>query len=335
MAMKAEYFLAAVQRQIEEMAETIRDNDDFVLICHISPDGDAMGSTLAMLRALERLGKTAYAICDGTASHSVAAVLPVERVREYGGSVPDTRVAIALDCADRERMGRCEAIFDGAKQRLVIDHHVSNNGFGDQDLVVSDAAATAEILLGLFDALALPLDREIATCLYVALSSDTGGFMYSNTSPRTMEMGARLLQEDIDFTRISTELFRLRSVTKSRMLGAVLSDFQLHCQGRYACATLDYAQLSALDALNADSEGLVDSLRDVEGVEVAVYVRENAKDLYKVSMRSRDYVDVAVICGKQGGGGHERAAGFTWHGKKEPLGDWLLEEIREVLRDEV
>lgn len=318
-----------------EIARILMDEDDFVLICHVSPDGDAFGSTLALLSALKSFGKRVYAVCDGVAGHNISKVLPVEDILAYRPDISPAAIAVALDCADRERMGRAVSLFDAASRTVVIDHHVSNGGFGDVNLVCSQAAATAELVLALLDEMAFTLDARIASYLYVGLTTDTGGFAYSNTSPHALRAAAKLVETDFDFSQIRSELFRVRSVTKSRMLGKVLSDFALECDGRYARAALDYRQLSALNALTADSEGLVDALRDIEGVEVAVYVRENAVNVYKASMRSREIVDVSSICAKQGGGGHVRAAGFTWRGELDQLWAWLLTEIDQALNEEV
>lgn len=318
-----------------EIVRMLADEDDFVLICHVSPDGDAFGSTLALLGALNSMGKRVYAVCDGTAGHNIAKVLPVEDIEVYTPDAPQAAIAIALDCADKDRMGRAAALFDSARRTIVIDHHVSNPGYGDVNLVCSQAAATAELLSSLFDKMDFAPNAPIASYLYVGLTTDTGGFAYSNTSPHTLRTAANLVETGFDFTRICSELFRVRSAAKSRMLGKVLSDFVLECGGKYAHAILDYRQLSALNALTADSEGLVDSLRDIEGVEVAVYVRENAVNVYKVSMRSQDVVDVASICAKQDGGGHVRAAGFTWHGELDQLWAWLLAEVEKALDWEV
>ena len=313
-----------------EIAQELKSKDDFVLIAHISPDGDTMGSTLALLSALERMGKSAYATVDGNPPHALADLPGFSQLVRYKEQLPQARHAIALDCADRARMGNCAALFDGAERRYVIDHHVSNVGFGDLNLI-EDRAATGEIVLDILDHWGTALDQDCARALYVALASDTGGFAYSNTTGSTLRAAARMVETGIDFPALCDRMFRLRSAAKSRMVGHVLSSFELALDGQMASAVLDWDTLVDIQAANTDSDGVIENLRDIEGVEVAVYIRQFSSGRYKVSLRSVKKVDVAALAMAQGGGGHVRAAGFDWHGEPAEILAWLESELHHAL----
>lgn len=316
----------------QQMAQALREEDDFVLIAHVSPDGDTIGSSLALLQALHAEGKRAVAVMDGKIPVYLHDLSGMDQLQHYDEAMRPRRNAIAVDCADRARLGKAIALFDGAQQRWVIDHHTSNNGFAEQNLIDGDKAATAELILDIIDQWEIPLDPTLAQSLYLAITSDTGGFAYSNTSENTLRAAARLVSTGIDFPAIYRRLFRMRSVVKTRLLGYVLSHFSLRLGGKMAVAVVDWNALSSIGATDSDSEGVVEALRDINGVEMAVFIRQFNTGTYKVSMRSVNAVDVAALASERGGGGHVRAAGFDWQGSVDEIIDWLEGRAAESLR---
>lgn len=316
---------------LKDIADVLNREDDFLLFSHVSPDGDTLGSNLALMTALKKMGKKVQSVVDGHPPHALMDMPGFSMMEEPGHVKEIPRCAIAIDCADTARLGEALPIFESAPIRLVIDHHISNEGFGDWNYIDAKSAATGEIMVALLEEMGVALDEEIARYLYIAIASDTGGFAYSNTRGATLRAAAQLLDVGIPFASIYDRLFRERSVAKSRMVGTVLSRFSLRLGGKMISSVLDWATLLEINAADSDSDGIVEQLRDVEGVEIAVYIREFASGKYKVSLRSMETVDVAAIAGKFGGGGHIRAAGFTWTGRPEEILSLLEKEAATSL----
>lgn len=321
----------------KEAADAIRRCDDFALIAHIAPDGDTVGSVLALLFALESMGKRVTALCDGDPPSDLRKLPGLDRFERYDDTerahfCASNRTVIAVDCADRGRLGAAIELFDETPVRIVIDHHVSNDGFGGINLIDGGAAATGELIAQLIDELGVAMTTSIAACLYAAIASDTGGFVYSNTTGITLRLAARLIDFGIDFSALQRDLFRTRSIAKTRLIALCLQDFSLHYDGQMSLRVITGDELRASDLLTTDSNGVVEFLRDIEGVEVAVYARQLASGLFKVSMRSQQSVDVASLAARYAGGGHIRAAGFSWHGSDpEVLKSELIALIGDAL----
>ncbi len=315
--------------------DAIRSCDDFVLIAHIAPDGDAIGSTAALLFVLEALGKRVQVICDGDPPRDLKELPGADRFLHYEELFRKVKrsnkwCAIAVDCADRGRLGTTVSLFDDAPMRIVIDHHVSNDGFGTIDLIDGKAAATGELVARLADELGVAIDVQMATCLYAAIASDTGSFAYSNTTGETLRLAGRLVDLGIDMPGLQRELFHTRTLAKTRLIALCLQGFSLHYGGKVSLRIITGDELRASDLLTCDSNGVIEFLRDIEGVEVAVYARQLAGGLFKVSLRSQESVDVAAIAARYEGGGHIRAAGFSWRGSDR---DALKAELLRLVGD--
>jgi phosphoesterase RecJ-like protein len=243
-------------------------------------------------------------------------------------------VAIALDTAIQNRLGTALASVGSAKIWINIDHHSSNPGYGDLVIVDVDAPATGEIIFRLIRSQGLPLDHDIAENLYAAISTDTGSFQYPKTSARTFEIAAELVRAGgLDVGKISRQLYENYPPRRLELLREILRTMRFSESGRVASFSLALRTAADLGVLPEDNEGLIDHLRAVRGVIVAVFFEELADGKVRVSMRSKDEaVDVCAICRKFGGGGHTLAAGARIRGSLAEVEEKVLEEIREVLK---
>jgi bifunctional oligoribonuclease and PAP phosphatase NrnA len=289
---------------------------------HENPYGDAIGSLVAAAAGLRALGKTVRTYLEpGSTIPSELRLLDVtglERRLEPGSLAGWT--LLTLDCATLRRLGHGHRSVVGAADALVsIDHHYDNTRFGDVNLIDGGASSTAEILLDVLEALGVELTAEIAQALYVALVTDTGRFQQRTTGPGALRMAARLVDAGVDTERVYGLVFETMPMRKLRLLGRVIDHLVLYERGRVAVSHVERDDFARLGAAESDTEGLVDYLRAIRGVDVAALIREpplgadGVAPPNRVSLRSRGAIDVSEIARKTGGGGHRSAAGFS-HG---------------------
>src|SRR4051812_39769704 len=317
----------------ERALEVIRNGERFLLVTHEHPDGDALGSLIAMHGVLTALGKDSLMFM---AAEELP--LPYEyRFFALDGlvSLPpedlDERVVIFLDCGNIDR-NPVEVVQRNGSRILNLDHHHDNTRFGDVNMVVPDASCTAEIIWDLMHALGVHPTREVAEALYVAVVTDTGKFMYENTGPRAHLMAADLIAAGVDVHDIYRRLYEGMPYSKLELLGRPLAHVRRYDDGRLTIAVLSRDDFRMSGAEDSHSEGVIDHLRSVEGTKVAALARElvdeAGKGRKKVSLRSTDgEVDVSAIARAGGGGGHRRAAGFTTTLSEEQLVAFLREEM--------
>jgi phosphoesterase RecJ-like protein len=320
------------QAELAAVAEAIRSNDRFLVTTHENPDGDALGSLLAMKLALDRLGKDSVMYLAGEAP------LPGEydwmpfaelqrRLPEDAGD----RVLLALDCANESRLGPDPEVLFSAPLVVNVDHHHDNSRFGGVNLVVPDASSTSEIVRDLLREIGVELSPEIAEALYIALVTDTGRFQYANTTPKALRLAAELVEAGADVHKIFQGVYESVQFAKLKLLARALERAQIYEGGRLVVSYLlrdDFRQVGAAEPY---SEGIIDYLRAVEGADMAALIREpprTAAPARRVSLRaSSDELDVSAIARRLGdGGGHRQAAGFS--------SDASIEEITESLRRE-
>jgi phosphoesterase RecJ-like protein len=315
----------------------IREDSCFVLATHEGPDGDALGSLVAMQELLSVLGKdTAMFI----SSHDLP--LPDEYVPFFSldgliQEVPadiDERTVVFLDCGNIDR-NSASVLRDGARL-LNIDHHHDNTLFGTINHVVPDASCTAEIVWDLMHGLDVQPTRKVAEALYIGLITDTGRFMYENTGPRAHLMAAELLEAGVDVPAINRRLYEDMPAGKLALLARALGQVQRYDSGELTLVALSAEDFECAGAEESYSEGIIDHLRAVQETKVAVLVREltsgDRKGQHKVSLRATDDdVDVSIIARAQGGGGHRRAAGFSTQLDAAQLVEFLRAAIAEQL----
>lgn len=295
---------------IKAICEWLRAHDDIAIVTHVFPDGDALGSSLALMMGLKTLGKRAF-VCDRDPVPAYLHLLPDWETVAAPDHFPfEPKAAIAVDCADAARMGPAGILFEAGIDTAVIDHHVTNSTTITPALVNSEASASGVLVYQVLCELGVSLNRDMATCLYSAISTDTGNFNFSNTTPEALLAAAECVKQNIDVSDLSYRLFRMRTEGRTRLLGRALSRVEYLENGQIAVLRLTRADFEECHAQDADTEGVVNFGIDTEGVEIAFLATERA-DSTKFSLRSRSRVDVAQIAASLGGGGHSRAAGVT------------------------
>ncbi len=319
---------------IRALADWLRQRDDIVLLGHVAPDGDAVGSCLALARALRAMGKRAV-VCLPEGVPLLYASLPgAEAVVPTGDPLPFMpRAALAVDVSEAPRMGEAGLkLFDGCEHRAALDHHNTNPGFGQLCMLDGEAAAAGELAVDLIDALGVQLDAAMAECLFVAISTDCGQFSYSNTRPQTFRAAARCAETGIEIDRITEALYRTRTRGRTRLLGLALSTLEISPDGELAWSRVTLDMLRRAEAQREDKEGIVNYLMEMEGVRVAVLAEEKGPNETKFSLRSEAPINVATdIAAPLGGGGHDRAAGINMAEPLEPALARVLALAREVI----
>ena len=293
---------------ISDAVAFLQEHNDFLLIAHVAPDGDALGSCLALRLLLEQMGKKARVICDDPVPH-LYTFLPGADAVLPGDAAPEAEAFVAVDCADVGRTGDQWARV-GTSPSLCIDHHITNPGFAQVNYI-EDCAATGELITLLYDASGQSISPEAGMCLYAAIATDTGNFAYSSVTPRTFALMGRVMESGFDLPECNRLIYRNQRLQKLRMTARTVENTKLYRNEQVIVGTLSRAETEAVGGLKADAEGIIDSLRDVETVIVACFLREEGENEVKLSLRSKDKVDCAALAKAYGGGGHVRAAGAT------------------------
>ncbi len=295
---------------IANIASFLKEAQDITILTHISPDGDALGSSFALCAALEDMGKCAKVVLPEPlpAYFSFMDWQPTLYTADVA-----TQTVVALDCGDSKRLGTLETLIDQAETVVMLDHHKAGTPFGDLRFVSPASSATGEIIFDLLAALDVPLTPEIASALYVAISTDTGGFRYSNTTPRTHQIIAKLLELPFDAARINRFLYDCVPYSKLKLTALALDALTFFENGRIGVIAVSLDMLRQSGAVPEDMDGLTDYTRIAQGVEIGILLKEKGPDEVKISLRSNEYADVSAIATSFLGGGHVRASGCVIH----------------------
>jgi bifunctional oligoribonuclease and PAP phosphatase NrnA len=310
-----------------EIGRALREHNKFAVLSHVRPDGDALGSTLALALSLKELGKDVRAWNEEGMLEKYNFLARAELLTEPPNTPEDFDVAIALDTAVQNRLGSTTAAVGSAKLWINIDHHPSNPRYGDLVYIDPTAPATAQILFELLTNQKFPITPAIAENLYVAISTDTGSFQYPNTTVRTFEIAAELVRGGVNVGRISQLTYENFPRRRIELLRDLLATMRFACDGRLAYFSLSQASARALGVIPEDNEGLIDHLRAIQGVIVAIFFEELTDGKVRVSMRSKnEAVDVCAICTQFGGGGHVLAAGARVRGTLPEVEKKIVEQ---------
>jgi phosphoesterase RecJ-like protein len=326
----------AVGSQLEAVVDEIRAGDRFLLTTHENPDGDALGSLLAMHHILGALGKDSVMFLAAKEFPLPVEYrfMPLEEVFHEPPVDIAERTIIFLDCGNIDRMPVDFLRTDGAKV-LNIDHHHDNTRFGTVNVVDVEASCTAEIIYDLAALLGVDLTPEIASALYVGLVTDTGKFMYQNVDARSHRVAASLIEAGVDTHDVYRRLYEHVPIEKLRLISRALDAIEMHDDGALAVTYISEEDYRSAGASEVLTEGIIDFLRSLEGTAVAAVVRDQAEGgraARKVSLRSTDgRVDVSEIARKHGGGGHQRAAGFGTDMEFPQVVEFLQAEIAQQL----
>ncbi len=316
---------------LDKIADIIMASDTIAILPHVFADGDALGSSFALALALSAMGKNADVLLEEKVP-LLYDFLPGRHFSSvYVKSEKRYDLALALDCGDMERLGRRKEVFDSANSTANIDHHNTNTGFAVQNHVDTTSSSTGEIIFTLLDKMGHKAGADVAVNLYAAISTDTGGFRYSNTTPRTHIIASELIGQGVDVAELSRTVFDTASYEKVKLTGAAIQSLELIENGRIAVMTLTNEMISKTGAGEEDSDGIINIARNIRGVEAAVMLRQLDNGEIKVNLRSNKYVDVSAVAGRFSGGGHKRAAGFTTADDLIRVKAGLLDELRKEL----
>jgi phosphoesterase RecJ-like protein len=325
--------VSAVRSKFDEISRVLREHNRFAILSHVRPDGDALGCQIALALSLQQLGKEVCVWNEDGMLEKYSFLPRAELLTKPPAAPEDVDVAIALDTAIQNRLGTAFGAVRSAKIWINIDHHLSNPGYGDLVYVDPAAPATGQIIFDLLQSEGFPFNREIAENLFAAISTDTGSFQYPKTSARTFEIAAQLVCTGINVGRLNQQLYENYPRRRIELLRELLHTMRFESDGRVASFGLSLKTAAALQALPEDNEGLIDHLRAIRGVIVAVFFEELSDGKVRVSMRSKtEAIDVCVICQKFGGGGHTLAAGARVRGTLAEVEQKVLEEVCDVVK---
>ena len=320
------------------IADSLRAHRSFVVLSHHRPDGDAYGCELAMGLCLRALGKD-VTIWNEDGMIEKFRFLPEADslvAPEEGAAPRDFDVLVAVDCSTFARLGKPLKALGKIGLVINLDHHVSGERYGNLVHVDVQAPATGQILYELFTSQDLPFTKEMADCLFVAISTDTGSFQYSNTTARTFEIASDLVRRGANVATLSQAVYERQPLRRTQLLSDVIQDIELSLDQRVATASLTIAQTKSLGLQPGDTEGLIDHLRAIDTVEVAGFFEESltgsGQPIVRVSLRSkRDECDVSAILAKFGGGGHRLAAGARIAGSLAEVRQQVTQAIHDTL----
>lgn len=315
------------------VGEVIARHSSFVIMSHVRPDGDAIGSQIALGFALKVIGKTVYMVNEDGVPESMEFLKGSEMVTTPPTEPLDIEVAIALDTATKPRLGD-GALHAASKAKvwLNIDHHISNPGYGDVNVIDATSPATGQIIYEMINALGFPMPDETRDAIYVAVSTDTGSFQYGSTTAKTYEMAADLIRHGLDVGKINADTYDSNPYRKLELMRALLNTLEISDDGKLAHWELLDAVRTGLKLQPDDSEGLIDLIRGVKGVRVAAFFEELEGGKIRVSMRSKDKgVNVCDVALQFGGGGHALAAGIRMAGPLEDAKAKVLAALGDAL----
>jgi phosphoesterase RecJ-like protein len=315
---------------LEDIAKIINENKSFILLPHVSADGDSIGSSTGLSLALKKLGKKATILLEEEPP-SVFKFLPgFENLKVYNeGDKYSADCVIALDTGDIKRLGNRYPVFEACSNTINIDHHQTNTNFAAVNYIDVNAAAVAEIMWDLAGLLKVEMDTDIASCLYTSIMTDTGGFRFSNTTSKTHDIAGRIIDLGVNIDKIASNVLESNSVAKLKLIGAVLNTLELHYNNKLAILTVTSDMIEKVNATEEDSEGLVNYAKGIIGTEVGILLKETPNGI-RVNFRSKEYVDVAEIAVVLGGGGHKKAAGCTLEMSLEAARAKILDMFKDV-----
>ena len=314
-----------------EIADALRAAQRIAVLSHVRPDGDALGSQLALGISLRQLGKDVTLWNEDGMLEKYSFMPCSELLVRPPAEAQEFDLAVAVDTAVRNRLGTAGDVVR-APRWINIDHHPTNPRYGDLNYIEPTAPATGEILFELLSSQNLPMNAEIAENLFVAISTDTGSFQYSNTTARTFEIGAELVKSGVNVGRVSQLLYESYPRRRVELLRELLGTMRFDGGGKVASFSLSLQTTRELGVKAEDNEGLIDHLRAIQGVIVAVFFEELLDGKVRVSMRSKsEAADVAAICQKFGGGGHKLAAGARVRGLLGEVEQRVMKEICDVV----
>lgn len=323
---------AQTNTTLQALAEVLKQRDGFAICGHVNPDGDCVGSQLALSTALQMLGKRVTCLF----AQDVPSESPLSQLPGFEGIIPAAKfdrsagTFIAVDVSDKKRMGDAADLFDAADLRIIIDHHEVETRTAELNYVEPDAAATSLLIWDLVGLLGVKRDTFIASCTYAGLMTDTGRFQFQNTDARAFEAAAQMVEAGANPAEISTAIYQNRSRASIELEHIMLGNIVYDDERRFVLSWVSREDMEAAGAERSDAESLIDTLRSIRGIRVACMLRGEDGNV-RGSLRAKDATDVARIARMYGGGGHAAASGFTIHDTMEVAREKITDTLRKEL----
>ena len=315
---------------LSAVCRVLREKDRFLVACHENPEGDAIGSELALALALRKMGKTATVLNADPVPGNLL-FLPGAGTVVFAEDGSKYDVAVVVDCGSPERTGRVGEELRKCPLLVNIDHHRTNGDPGELALVDPEAAATGLLVHRVLSAMGYEIGLDVATNIYVAVLTDTGSFHYGSSSPEAFEVAGEMVRRGVDPWAVAEQVYETQSAGRLRLLGRVLDSLDVSAEGRVACITTMREDLREFAAGKDALEGFINYPRSIVGVEVAVSLREEEGGVFRVSFRSKGRVDVSAVAARFCGGGHRNAAGCTVPGPLADVKRRVLEALAAAL----
>lgn len=317
---------------IKEIAQKLQEADKILVYPHILMDGDTLGASVALCSALRKAGKESFVLIED----DIPAYLNLldGGYCTFDKNIMDSPdISIAVDCSDVSRLDNRKESFFQAGQTINVDHHSTNTHYADFNVVDPHASATGILVFYLIEALGTVIDREIAEALYIAIATDTGNFQYTNTTKETHLVVAQLFDVGIDLEKISVELYQKIRFEKLRITNEIIDTIEMLCDGKGNLAYVTQDMLLKTGATMDETEGMTETLRNINGVEISCFLKELSPNEIKVSLRAKTYGNVAAIAQQFGGGGHIKAAGCTIRGTMAEAKKLMADAIKGHLAE--
>jgi len=318
--------------------EALKRGERFAVIAHIAPDGDTIGSCLALANFLMDHGKTAELYCHDVPPENLAFLQGIQGFIRPGnngeGLAHSARydAVVCLDCSDRERLGDAAHLLERTSCTINVDHHGTNTMYGDINWVEPKASSTAELVFYLIREMDGDyFSMSVFEAIYTGIATDTGGFGFSNTTPAAHRIAAQAIEYGLDVDRLTRALFRNATLARVRLLAKALGSLEMHCDDRVAFLTVSQDMLKEVGLDENSADGIVNYGIDIVGVECAALFKETGQGKTKVSLRTKSKVDASALAAKFGGGGHARAAGCSVNAGIEKAKVAILEELKPIM----
>lgn len=316
----------------EDIKSAITNSKEVCIISHVSPDGDGLGSSCALGLALKSAGKNVSIVMEDEIPDVYKFLPGSELVRVYDGNKHRYDTVIVLDTGDEDRIGERIGIFRSTDNTINIDHHITNKNYARYNLIDVNASSVGEVVYFLLKDMGFEINPDIAVNLYIAILTDTGSFNYANTSAKCHRVAADLLEHGVNAGEVSQLIYENTSVERIRLTGEAMGTLEMHCGGKLAVASVTDDMIRRIGAKEEDSEGIVDFIRKIKDVKVAVLVRSKDESATRVNLRSKGQIDVSRIAEMFSGGGHEKAAGCTIKAPIDEAKKMVVKEVEQVLK---
>lgn len=323
---------------IPMIAQELNEAESVLIFPHILLDGDAMGSSVALCKALRSLDKKAFIVIEDKVPDYLLFLdrgYTVDIAHIGAADIGDVDVTVCVDCGEASRFPGRTDLYDRGRTKICIDHHVSSMGIGDYNYIDPEAAAAGEIIFDLLVEMGAEIDEETAAALFAAITTDTGNFQYTNTTVHSHEVVIALYDSGFDANAVSVALYENESLAKLKLHSILIERSRLFAEGEGVLAVCTQKMLEETGTLMEDTEGVVGTLRSIAGVQIAAFLKEQADGSLKVSLRSKEKGDVAAVSQRHGGGGHVRAAGFNLEKMLlDEAAALVIKECEEALRND-